>query len=116
MSDLPNADRAFIDDRKIVDYLLAQTHGKGGAKACFLIDFDFSRAAPALLVDALLLHARSNKVLRLQTSPHGLKYVIEGPLPAPDGRAPVVRTVWIVDAGEDVPRFVTAFPGRRARV
>lgn len=37
------------------------------------------------------------------------RYAADGPLPAPDGRAPMVRTVWIVEAGS-APRLVTAHP------
>jgi len=29
---------------------------------------------------------------------------------APDGRSPLVRAVWLVESGEDVPRLVTAYP------
>ncbi|MEW6299747.1 MAG: DUF6883 domain-containing protein [Thermodesulfobacteriota bacterium] len=28
----------------------------------------------------------------------------------PSGRAPHVRVVWFIDAGEAIPRFVTAYP------
>jgi hypothetical protein len=42
-----------------------------------------------------------------------MKYTVQGPLPAPDGRAPVIRSVWIIDQGWQWPRFVTAFPGPR---
>ena len=115
MPKLPNAGRAFIDGRKLSDCRLAQANPNGGAKARFFTGFGFKREAPDGLRAALLAHARSNEVLRLQTSPHGAKYVVEGPLPAPDGRSPSVRSVWIIDAGEDAPRFVTAFPGRRTR-
>jgi hypothetical protein len=40
----------------------------------------------------------------------GIKYVIEGPLTTPDGRAPIVRSVWFVETGRDRPRFITAYP------
>ena len=43
-------------------------------------------------------------------SPHGRKYVLNGQLESPSGRTPVIRTIWIVDAGQDAPRLVTAYP------
>ena len=113
MPKLPNAELATIEGRKIMGYLLAESHLKGTGKAGFFAGFGFRREAAEVLAAALLAHASSNEVLFLQSSQYGVKYVIEGPLVAPDGRAPSVRAVWIVDAGDDAPRFVTAFPGRR---
>lgn len=43
-------------------------------------------------------------------SQHGRKYIVAGPLETPNGKLAHVRTVWIVDAGEDTPRLVTAYP------
>ncbi len=42
--------------------------------------------------------------------PHGEKYIIDGILQTPIGRAINVRTVWIIEKGEINPRFVTAHP------
>ena len=36
-------------------------------------------------------------------------YVVEGPLETPSGQSPLVRRVWIVDAGRDGPRLVTVY-------
>jgi hypothetical protein len=41
---------------------------------------------------------------------HGEKYIVEGTIATPVGRVVRVRTVWIIDRGETVPRLVTAFP------
>ena len=36
------------------------------------------------------------------------------PLETPDGRDPLVLAVWFIRSGEEIPRFVTAYPvGRR---
>lgn len=45
-----------------------------------------------------------------QVSEFGTKYEIHGTIVGPLGRQAVIRTVWIVDAGEDYPRLVTAYP------
>ena len=42
---------------------------------------------------------------------YGQKYLVRGILKGPSGRAAEVVTVWIIQSGEGVPRFVTAFPG-----
>jgi hypothetical protein len=44
------------------------------------------------------------------SSSYGTKYVIDGMIETPDNIAVQVRTVWIIEEGEDRPRFVTAYP------
>jgi hypothetical protein len=41
-----------------------------------------------------------------------MKYVITGTINTPVGKTVSILTVWIIDAGEDTPRFVTARPFR----
>lgn len=43
----------------------------------------------------------------------GAKYVVEGPLIAPDGREIRMRAVRFVRSGEELPRLVTAYPWKR---
>jgi hypothetical protein len=43
-------------------------------------------------------------------STHGKKYIVDGTMETPTGKSPRVRTIWIVDGGETVPRLVTAYP------
>jgi len=44
---------------------------------------------------------------------HGKKYIVDGDLKNPVGKAARVRTIWIIDAGVDFPRLVTAYPSGR---
>ncbi|MGO8954696.1 MAG: DUF6883 domain-containing protein [Rhodomicrobium sp.] len=115
MTTLPNADIAYADPRKIVEYLLNLRHPDGASKAAFFQSFGFHPDDPEAMIGALLLHARSNCVTRLQKSEFGTSYVIEGPLETPWGRTPNVRTVWIIENGESAPRLVTAIPMRGSR-
>jgi hypothetical protein len=41
---------------------------------------------------------------------YGVNYVVDGSLATPIGITVNVRTVWIIEAGEEEPRFVTAHP------
>jgi hypothetical protein len=107
---LPNAENAIVADRKITHYLLSSDHPKGRAKAAFFSRFGFTLDDPVVLAKALLEHASANSVVAVHTSHSGVKYEISGPLAAPDGRLPIVKSVWIVDAGNPIPRFVTAVP------
>ena len=55
-------------------------------------------------------HLSQDAVLEEQ-GPYGQKYTIRATLVGPSGRATDVVSVWVVRAGEDAPRFVTAYPG-----
>lgn len=105
---LPNLANAVIEEKKITSYLLAEERPEG--KAAFFLAVGFTRARWDLLQGALLAHAGSNEVVGKVTNPHGVKYIIEGPVQTPDGRNPPIRAVWIVDKATDVPRLVTAYP------
>ncbi|MFN2452700.1 MAG: DUF6883 domain-containing protein [Pyrinomonadaceae bacterium] len=90
--------------------MLSHAHRDGRSKAAFSFSFGFSVAAWQTLADALRRHAADYEVAKIEPSPFSTRYVIEGELPAPDGRAPIVRVVWFIDTGESLPRLATAYP------
>jgi hypothetical protein len=112
---LPNGESAEVPRAKIVSYLLSTSHPGGRGKAAFFKRFGFSPDAWQTLAEALRQHAAEHDVSNVEETPFGRRYVIEGPLRAPDGRSPNVRTVWFVEHAETVPRFVTAYPLRKGR-
>lgn len=107
---LPNASLAVVPERKVTHYLLNPAHPAGGSKASFFLRFGFSVAEWQRLADALLRHARENEVVGTEPTPHGRRYVVDGPLLAPDGSELNIRSAWFIDAGGAAPRFVTAHP------
>jgi hypothetical protein len=107
---LPNLDSAIVPESKIRGYLLAASHPQGRHKAAFFRKFGFLLNQPVIVATALVKHARENEVAKVEDSPFGRRYVIDGILEAPDGRAPVVRSVWFIKTGDSAPRFVTAYP------
>lgn len=117
MAKLPNIDAAIVEDAKLVDYLLDPTHHRGAAKARFLAGFGFSSARPDEAREAFLEHAHRHDVADSQQTPFGTIYEIDGALPSPDGRDPVVRVVWMQDIGAAAPRLITMIPrqGRTRR-
>lgn len=85
---LRNAHLAVVERQKLVDYLLNASHPDNGGKAK-LRNGGFSP-----------FRARR-------------EHIIEGWLVAHTGTGRrAVRTVWIVDAGSEAPRLVTAYPGK----
>ena len=107
---LPNAQSATVPERKVTHYLLNPAHPAGGSKAWFFLRFGFTVADWQWLAAALLRHARENEVAETEQTPHGVRYVVDGPLTAPDGTSLNVRTAWYINPGSDAPRFVTAHP------
>ncbi|MGH7036520.1 MAG: DUF6883 domain-containing protein, partial [Stellaceae bacterium] len=109
VSRLPGAPLALIEERKITGYLLASGHPAGRTKAAFFKRFGFCAVEWEQLRDALPGPARSARVISRADTEFGRKYLLEGPLTAPDSRKPRVRTVWFVAIGETAPRLVTAY-------
>lgn len=107
---MPRKDECIVDERKVVDYLLNTLRMPAAAKARFFFSCGFQAETWWELAEALKSHAQSNEVLNKVRSDYGMKYEIEGPLRCPDGRFPVVRTVWQIDQDGLAPRLITAYP------
>lgn len=107
---LPNAERAVVPSRKITHYLLSTGHRDGQHKAAFFRGFGFKLEPWETLASALLNHARTHEVKEIVPTPFGQNYVVEGPLPAPDGRAPTVRAVWFIANNAEIATLATAYP------
>lgn len=110
MSKLPNAEDAIVEEIKITGYLLSTTHSSGRFKAQFFGSFGFQLEAWEKLREALLRHALENELSNTAVTEFGIKYQIDGPLAAADGRRPRIRAVWFIEAGAKIPRLVTAHP------
>lgn len=107
---LPNAHLAIVERRKITDYLLASEHPEGGGKAEFFTRFGFVADEWEALAETLMAHALAHPVSSMSESKYGTKYRIDGRILCPDGRAPFIRSVWIIDSGTEAPRLVTVHP------
>jgi len=110
---LPNYERALISQAKIKGYLLSVTHRDGRSKAKFFTQLGFSIDAWQELAAALMHHAADHEVGKIEDSPFGTRYIVEGLLHGPNARTAVIRSVWFIEIGEDVPQFVTAYPLQR---
>ena len=112
MTRLPYLDRAVVPEVKIVNYLLNVSHSSGRAKARFLKSFGFRAQDWLVLREAIIGHARANDMAASHRTRFGTRYEIDGPLPTPEGRTPIVRVVWFVELQEAGPRLVTLVPRR----
>jgi len=107
---LPNANLAVVDRMKVVEYLLKREHPDNGGKADFFIGMGFNPGDWEAFAAALRLLALSASVTRIMESSHGTKYIVDGAIGRHGVSERFVRSVWIVDTGETVPRLVTAYP------
>ena len=112
---LPNSHLAIVSRTKVLGYLLDDNHPRGRSKAAFFRRLGFDRAAPRPLEDELMRLARENEVLFCAETEFGVRYVIDGWVLSPAAVRAEIRTVWFVDQGKEIPRFVTAHPTRRRR-
>lgn len=101
----------IVAPEKITKYLLNLDHPKGAAKAKFFIGGGFSPDEPKALTEALKQHFRENEPTERERDRFGgERLVIDAPMEVPDGRRPMVRSVWGLDEGKMVPRLLTAHP------
>lgn len=108
--ELPNRDNAFVDPRKVRDYLLCYDHPVGRWKARFFASVGFPPAEWRRFIAALEKLARDGDVVFVKETAFGHKYVVKGTI-AGRGTPPAeVESVWLVPADNDAPRLVTVYP------
>jgi len=107
---LPNRENAYTPSHKLNDYLLSKTHPVGRWKARFFCALGFDERNVDMLEQRLIAIAHSEDVKDVISSAYDTKYVIEGSFQTPAGSLVRMRTVWIIDVGQDRPRLVTAYP------
>jgi hypothetical protein len=107
---IPHADSAIVSQEKIVGYLLNPLHPDGAGKAWFFDRLGFRADHWQVLAEAFQDMVAHTEVTDQVDSLHGAKYIVDGLIDTPVGKLAWVRTVWIIDAGEQTPRLVTAYP------
>jgi hypothetical protein len=107
---VPNADRAIIASEKLTGYLLNVSHKRGGPKARVLLSVGYRSDNPQSLESDLRVQHLSLDVSRTHRNAYGVVYEVEGPINTPSGRSVRFRSVWQVDTGTDVPRYITMYP------
>jgi len=91
-------------------YLLSRSHPVGRFKAAFFLGLGYSAEDWSRLEADLRAQHLSRDATSGEPSAYGQKYEIRATLVGPTGQAADVVSIWVVRAGEDFPRFVTAYP------
>ena len=107
--ELPNGGRAMISIEKLRDYCLNPTHRVGSHKAhVFEAVLGLTAADTEALQQRLLTVARIENAIVGMRNAYGQRYIVDFEMTTAVGIA-VVRSTWIVLAGEDVPRLTSCY-------
>ena len=112
---VPFIDEAEVPQAKIVLYLLNPEHRAGRSKARFFSGHGYAAERWEEMAEALRTHGRENEVAKQETTPLGVRLVVEGPLTLCDGVVAEIRSVWFIESGERVARLATAYPLRQRK-
>jgi Domain of unknown function (DUF6883) len=109
MTRLPNGERAVIDIRKIEEYCLSAAHPRGRHKArVFRETLGIDGADSSWLRQVILEAVQESDAIRLAADAFGARWRVDVRVTR-HGKDVVVRTLWIVRTGEDMPRLVTCW-------
>jgi len=103
--------RVVVDIAKLRDYCLSDHHLRGRHKArVFRSRLGIAREDAEALRQRLLevVSARTDQLTPTEHDRHGQRYILDFEMTTARGRA-MLRSAWIVRAGDDVLRFVTCF-------
>jgi hypothetical protein len=107
---LPRNQEAVVPEEKITGYLLSESHPVEKAKAGYFRKTGYSEKNVERLREDLIRIAVSNAVSEEVSTLFDIKYIVDGDVVSPAGTRARLRTVWIIETGENLPRFVTAYP------
>jgi len=111
MAKLPNAEKAIIETEKLRSYILSSVHPVGRFKAAFFQRMGYSADNWEAFEEAIRDLISVQDVSKSEMSQYGNKFVVEGPLIGLLGDPVQIVTVWIILNGEEVPQFISAYPG-----
>jgi hypothetical protein len=109
VSKLPNAENAFVDIRKLTEYLLDPLHHRSRHKArVFRAALGIGREDAEWLQERLLSAVHSEEARFTYSDEFGKRYELDFDLVGLD-RDVTIRSSWIVLHGETFPRFVGCY-------
>ena len=100
---------AIIPKEKVKNYLLSRVHPVGRHKAQFFNSLGYTQDNWELLDDDLRRLDISKAKMTSETE-YGTKFEIRGTIEGPGGRKANIITGWIILHGEEILRFVSAYP------
>ena len=106
---LPNADKAVVPLEKLRDYSLDSSHPVGKHKArVFASALGMTRNDAPRLREMILQAVLTNEAIEAEANEHGTRFAVDFQTLGVKG-AVTIRTAWIIDAGETVPRLTSCY-------
>lgn len=106
---LPFAEKAYINDQKLTDYCLSETHITGKHKArVFKSVLNITVDNYLLLKEAILAAVLSNEAQFGGSNQQGNLYVVDFVM-THEGKQATVRTAWIIVYNESFPRLTSSY-------
>ncbi len=106
---LPFAEKAYIDDQKLVGYCLSETHTTGKHKArVFKSALGLMNADYLLLKETILTVVLLNEARFTGSNQQGDMYLMDFSM-SHQGKKATIRTAWIILFGESFPRLVSCY-------
>jgi uncharacterized protein DUF6883 len=110
---LPNADQAVVDIARLRDYSLNPLHPEGKHKArVFAASLGFTAADATKSRDLVLVAVLTHDSNVGLTDEHGDRYTVDFETHGLRDMV-TIRTGWIIDRGETVPRLVSCYVKRK---
>lgn len=107
---LLNADKALIDPRKLMSYVLNPAHPVGGNKAkVFEAALGFTQSNADDLIAKIKIGVVSYPAQLLQKDNFGQRMAVDLPITGENGNTAIVRTGWIYVNDSNIPRLTTVF-------
>jgi Domain of unknown function (DUF6883) len=108
MAKWPNGERALIPMEKLTDYCLNPDHARGKDKArVFASVLGITRDRAHELADLVRHAARDGDITKEASTVWGQYYRVDWAMPARMDM--VLRTIWEIAPGEEIPRLVSVF-------
>lgn len=108
--EIPNAERAVVDIRKLRNYCLNPQHHRGRHKArLFTSLLGINSNDAEALRNALLETVKTQDAQLGEKDAYGQRYTLDFTLNWRDKQARI-RSDWIIETGSDIPKLTTAFP------
>ena len=106
---LPNADRAVVDIEKLRDYCLSTSHPRGRHKArVFTTTLGITSDDVEELKQAILSAVITEEATSTERDEYGQRYMVDFSMKR-QGKEAVIRSSWIVRAGENYPRLTSCY-------
>ena len=70
----------------------------------------FDKKKVSIFKQSLLSFAVNYPVTETEQTSFGVKYIIDGNVQAPNGKDYILRTIWMIENGENKAYLITAYP------